>query len=262
MNRRAFICSLALGSLAVPRITHAQSVRKVYRIGIVSQGVTADMVGPQPRNPYTSALLRGLQELGYVYGEHFVTEPRGADSRPERYPSLAADLVRIQVDVIVAAAPALPALKQATSTIPIVMTGDGDPVGRGFVQSLSQPGGNITGLSLQAVEMTGKRLELLKELVPSASLVGVLWDRYTRPYWQAAYSVGRERGWKLLSLEIRDAGDIEGAFRTATEARAGALLVAGGLLLPQARRVAELAAKSRLPAMYQFRPMVEAGGHP
>lgn len=166
-----------------------------------------------------------------------MTEPRGAENRTERYPSLAADLVRLKVDVIVAAAPALPALKQATSAIHIVMTGDGDP------------GGNITGLSLQAVETTGTRLELLKELVPTAALVAVLWDRFTLPYWQAADAAARERGWKLLSPEIRDAADIEGAFRTATDARAGALLVAGGLLLLQARRIAELAAKSRLPAM-------------
>jgi putative ABC transport system substrate-binding protein len=260
MDRRAFIGSLALATLAVPRAARAQPARKVYRSGIIGQGVTADLVGPQPRNPIVNGLLRGLQELGYVYGEHFVTEPRGAKSRPERYPSLAADLVRLQVDVIVPAAPALSALKQATSTIPIVMPGDGDPVGRGFVQSLRRPGGNITELSLQAVETTGKRLELLKELGPAAALIAVLWDRFTLPYWQAADAAARGRGWKLLSLEIQDGGDIEGAFRAATDARAGALLVSGGLFLPQARRVAELAAKSRLPTMYSQRPYVDAGG--
>jgi putative ABC transport system substrate-binding protein len=220
------------------------------------------MVGPQPPNPFVSALLRGLRELGYVYGEHFVTEPRGGGSVPERFPSLAAELVRLHMDVIVAGGGrALPALKQATSTIPIIMAASSDPVGLGFVRSLGHPGGNITGLSLQSVETTGKRLELLKELVPTAALVAVLWDRSSHPSWQAAEAAARERGWKLLSLEIRDAPEIERAFRAATEARAGALLVfAAGLLFPHARRVAELAARSRLPVMYELRPYVDAGG--
>ena len=174
---------------------------------------------------------------------------------------MAAELVRLQVDVIVAAGPTLRALKQATSTIPVVMAGDGDPVGRGYVQSLAHPGGNFTGLSLQAVELTGKRLELLKELAPAAALVAVLWDRSSPLYWQAAEAATRERRWKLLSLEIRDADDIEAAFKAATDARAGALLVfAAGVLYPHAGRVAELAARNRLAAMYGLRPYVEAGG--
>src|SRR5215510_2896315 len=105
MKRRAFIGTLALGTLAVPDAARAQGARKVYRIGIIGQGATADLVGSQPRNSFVNAFLRGLGELGYVYGQHFVTEPRGAENRPERYPSLAADLVRIQVDVIVPTAP-------------------------------------------------------------------------------------------------------------------------------------------------------------
>jgi len=111
-----------------------------------------------------------LRELGYVYGEHFVTEPRGGEGKPERFPALAAELVRRQVDVIVSAGPPamLAAVKQATSTIPVVTTGSGDPVRYGFAQSLARPGGNITGLSLQIPETTGKRMELLKELVPRA----------------------------------------------------------------------------------------------
>jgi putative ABC transport system substrate-binding protein len=260
-DRRAFLGGLALAVLAVPRAVPAQPARNVYRIGILSLGVTSDLVGPQPRSPSAKAIVRGLRELGYVYGEHFVTEPRGTEGKPERFPSLAAELVRLQVDVIVATGPALPTLKQATSTIPIVMAGSADPVGSGYVQSLGRPGGNVTGLSLQSVETTGKRLEVLKELVPAATPVAVLWDRTTRNYWQAAEAAARERGWKLLSLEIRDAGEIEEAFRAATGARAGALLVcAAALLFPHARRVAELAARSRLPAMYELRPYVEAGG--
>jgi putative ABC transport system substrate-binding protein len=262
MDRRAFIGSLALGTLAVPHAARAQPARKVYRIGILSASAsTSDMVGPQPRVPIINALLRGLRELGYVYGEHFVTEPRGGEGKPERFPSLAAELVRLQVDVIVSAGASLSALKLATSTIPVVMGGAGDPVGSGFVQSLARPGGNFTGLSQQITETTGKRLELLKELVPGAAPVAVLWDRRINLLsWQAAEAAARERGWKLLSLEIRDAGEIEGAFKAATGARAGALLVfAGGLLDRHARRIAELAAKSRLPAMYTLRLSVDAG---
>jgi len=164
------------------------------------------------------------------------------------------------VDVIVAGQPLLLALKQATSTIPVVMGGAGDPVRQGFVQSLARPGGNFTGLSLQFLETTGKRLELLKELVPGAAPAGVLQHRAPLA-WEAAEDAARARGWKLLSLEIRDAGEIEGAFKAATGARAGALLVVpGGLFDRHARRIAELAAKSRLPAMYGLRFYVEAGG--
>jgi putative ABC transport system substrate-binding protein len=263
MDRRAFIGSLVLGTtLGVPDVTRAQPARKVYRIGILSSsGTTSEMVGPQPRSPFGNALLRGLRELGYVYGEHFVTEPRGADGKPERFSNLVAELVRLQVDVIVAPGPILPALKQATSTIPVVMTGTGDPVAQGFVQSLGRPGGNFTGLSLQSTDITGKRLELLKELVPGAAPVAILWDRASLTSWQTAAAAARERGWKLLSLEIRDAGEIERAFQAATDARAGSLLgLTSGLLFPHARRIAELAARSRLPAMYQFRFYVEAGG--
>lgn len=261
MDRRTFIGSLALGTLAVPGTVPAQPARRVARIGIVGLVATSDLVGPKPRSPSTNAFVRGMHELGYVYGEHFVTEPRGAEGKPARFPSLAAELVRLPADVIVAPGPALPALKQATSTIPIVMAGSADPVGSGFVRSLRRPGENVTGLSLQSVETTGKRLEVLKELVPTAAPVAVLWDRTTLNYWQAAEAAAQERGWKLLSIEIRDVSEIEWAFRRATEARAGALLVcAAALLFPHARRVAELAIKTRLPAMFELRPYVEAGG--
>jgi putative ABC transport system substrate-binding protein len=262
MDRRIFITSLALGTLARPRVACPQPARKVARIGVLGfSPTTSSMVGPQPGNEFVNALLRGLRELGYVHGEHFVTEPRGAEGNAERYPDLVAELLRLQVDVIVAVAAALPALKQATSTIPIVMPASIDPVGQGYVQSLGHPGGNFTGLSLQSVELTGKRLQLLKELVPTAAPVAVFWDRPSHPSWQAAEAAARERGWKLLSLEIRNAGEIEATFTAATGARAGAvLMLAGSILQPNARRVAELAVKSRLPSMYPLRFEVEAGG--
>jgi putative tryptophan/tyrosine transport system substrate-binding protein len=261
VDRRAFFSSVGLASILVPYISHAQAARKVYRIGILGLGQTSRIVGPQPQSSDINAFMRGLRDLGYVYGEQFVTEARGAEGRPERYPLLAAELVRSQVDVIVAAGPALPALKQATSTIPVVMAAAGDPVGLGLVQSLRHPGGNFTGLSLESVEMTGKRLELLKDLVPGSAPVAVLWDSSSLLDWQAAEAAAQGRAWKLLSLEIREAGDIEKAFRAATDAQAGALLVsAAGLLFPRARRIADLAIKSRLPTMYVLRPYVEAGG--
>ena len=218
MDRRAFIGSFAIGILAASRAAPAQPARKVYRIGILSLGVTSDLVGPQPRHAALNAFLRGLRELGYVYGEHFVTEPRGGESRPDRYRALAAELVHLQVDVIVASGPMLSALKQATSTIPVVMGGGEDPVGQGLVQSLGRPGGNVTGLSNQAVDTSAKRLELLKELVPGAELVAVLWESTGGRNWQAAEAAARERGWKLLSGETQDAGELEAAFKTATTA--------------------------------------------
>ena len=262
-HRRTFIGSLALATFVRLPAAVAQSPRKVHRIGIMgSRASTAEMVGPQPRDPYVNALLLGLREQGYVYGEHFVTEPRGPEGKPERFPSLVAELVGLQVDVIVAGGPVLPALKQGTSTIPVVMTGTGDPVAQGFARSLARPGGNFTGLSLQGADITGKRLELLKALVPAAEPVAVLWGpRVNVLFWQAAEAEAREQRWKVVSLEVADASEIERAFRAATDARAAALLVLGGAVLdPHARRIAELAARSRLPAMYPLRFYVEAGG--
>ncbi len=264
-TRRAFIGSLALATLAVPRVTSAQRARKVARIGILGfAATTSDMMGPQPRRPSTIAFLRGMRELGYVYGRDFVTEPRGGEGRPELWAGQAAELVRLRVDVIVAAGVNLLTLKQATSTIPVVMAAATDPEGDGYVQSLRHPGGNITGLSLQEIETTGKRLELLKELIPSAAPVAVLWTHASRNslrYWQAAEAAAQARGWKLLKLEIRDPGEIDGAFKAAADAHAGALLdLATRLTFARARQVAELAARRRLPAMYDLREYVEAGG--
>jgi putative ABC transport system substrate-binding protein len=265
VDRRAFVGGLALGMLARSRDARAQSTRGVPRIGVLSfAGTTAELTGPEPRRPSMVNLLRGLRELGYVFGRDFVTEPRGAEGRPELWPVLADELVRLRVDVIVAPGPTLPSFKRATSTIPIVMTAASDPVGDGYVRSLRRPGANMTGLSLQEIDITGKRLELLKELVPSASLAAVLWanvNANSPRYWRAAEAAARRLGWKLVSLEVRDADEIERAFKSATTARAGALLAIGSsLLFGRARQVADLAATARLPTMYELRNYVEAGG--
>jgi putative ABC transport system substrate-binding protein len=196
------------------------------------------------------AFLAGLRSLGYVYGEDFVTEPRSPAGQVERFPALVAELMGLRVDLIVAAGPALAALKQATSTLPIVMAGAEDPVGLGVVKSLAHPGTNFTGLSNQAVEVAVKRLELLKELVPGPAPVAVMWDPGSRLSWQAVEGSARRRGWRLLSFEVRDAAEINAGVKAATAAQAGALLPVGGLVFRHARLIAELAAASRLPAFY------------
>jgi putative ABC transport system substrate-binding protein len=262
VDRRAFLGTLVGGLLAAPLATEAQKAGKVWRIGVIAYApTTADMVGPDPKPSAVNALLRGLRELGYVYGQHFVTESRGAEGKPERFPGLVAELISLQVDVIVAVSASLPAVKQATSTIPVVFPGTTDPVGAGYAKSLARPGGNFTGLSFQSLELVVKRLELLKQLVPTGGPVAVLWDRAFPGQWAAVEAAARERRWKLLSLPILDVSEVDGAFRTATKARAGALLVTAGLALdPHPQRVADLAATHRLPAMYAFRFYVERGG--
>lgn len=222
---------------------------------------TADLVGPQPRSASTTALLAGMRELGYVYGDHFVTEPRGAHAQPQRFPDLVTELLRAQVDVIVAVGPALPMLKRATTTVPVVMAAAVDPVAQGFAQSLGRPGGNFIGLSLQSMEITGKRLELMKELVPGAATLAVLWNRSSEPSWQAAQATLRQLRWNAFSLEIHNVDEIDSALRKAVAAKAGALLVfAASALYPHAQRVTDQVAKHRLPAMYELRSYVEAGG--
>ena len=144
LSRRSFIHCLAFAGLLPGPVALAQGSRKLYRIGILSNRPTSDLVGPQPRSPSIRGLLRGLRELGYVYGTHFTTEPHGSAGKPENFPRLAAELVRLQVDVIVAAGPALPALKEATSTIPVIMSAAPEPVSQGFIKTLAQPGGNFT----------------------------------------------------------------------------------------------------------------------
>ena len=192
----------------------------------------------------------------HVYGRDFVTEPRGTDGI-----AAVAELVGLQVDVIVATGggTVLSLLKQATTTIPIVMTAaSDDPVRQGLVQSLAHPGGNFTGMSLQTLELTGKRLELLKELVPSAKVVAVFWDSTDPGLWPAALAAGQARGWALLSVEIRDAANIAAAFEIASDAGAGAALIpASGLLFSHASQIVELAALSRIPTMYELRPYVD-----
>jgi putative tryptophan/tyrosine transport system substrate-binding protein len=257
MDRRKFVG--LTGAVALTWPTSAQAASRATRIGIVSiGGPTTDMTGPLPRNRTVRAFLRGMAEFGYVFGRDFVTEPRGTDAL-----SAIAGPVDPEVDIIVATGggTVLSSLKQATKTVPIIMTAAPDPVNQGFAKSLARPGGNFTGMSLQTLELTGKRLQILKELVPAAETVGVLWDPTDPELWPVAQAQGQKQGWKVVSVEIRDSLEIAKAFTAATDAGAGALLIpASGILFSQSRQIAELAAQSRLPAMHELRPFVDVGG--
>jgi putative tryptophan/tyrosine transport system substrate-binding protein len=260
--KRAAVPSIliAVVLLAFRVAVEAQQPKKVPRIGYLS------VSSPSAMSTRTEAFRQGLRELGYVEGKNIVIEYRYAEGKFDRLPALAAELVRLKVDIIVTAGPpATRSAKEATVTIPIVFAQDGDPVASGFVASLARPGGNITGLSTLAPELSGKRLELLKEIVPRLSRVAVLGNS-TNP---ANAQVLKETelaagvfGVKLQYLDVLDPKDIETAFRAASKGRADAVLmtVSGGVVLSQRTQVVELAAKSRLPAMYIIREYVETGG--
>ena len=211
------------------------------------------------------AFRQGLRELSYVEGKNIVIEWRYAEGKLDRLPSLAAELVRLKVEVIVTGGPAStrPA-KEATSTIPIVMTQDPDPVGDGFVASLARPGGNITGLSTLAPELSGKRLEILREVVPKLSRVAVLGTSTVPGYAQVIREIelaAKAFGVKLQYLDVLDSKDIETAFRAASKGQADGVLVLGsGILSSHRAQIIDLAAKHRLPAIYPQGQFVEAGG--
>jgi ABC-type uncharacterized transport system substrate-binding protein len=263
-NRKSKIKNLKFGIFvgamlfALCVTASAQQAKKVPRIGYLNTSYF--------NAPRAKAFREGLRELGYVEGKNIVIEWRYADGKLDRLPELVAELVRLKVDVIVTGgSTATRPAKQTTVTIPIVMTQDSDPVGNGFVASLARPGGNITGLSNFAPELSGKRLELLKEVVPRLSHVAVFGDATVPGNAQMVKEVELAAGAfgvKLQYVEMRVSTDIETAFRAAAKGRAEAvlMLVRGPVALPHRRAVAELSAKIRLPAMYSGREYVEAGG--
>ncbi len=252
---------LALGLLAALLTADAQPAAKVFRIGLLG--------GSSPTSLEASRIwegfFQGLRELGYVEGQNFLIEGRFYGERTERLPALAAELVRLKVDVIVTQGPPAPeAAQRATSTIPIVMAIHQDPVGSGLVASLTRPGRNVTGLSLLSPELAGKRLQLLKEAVPGLSRVAVL-SNPTHP--TVALDLGeaevaaRSLKVQLQLLEARAPSDFASAFSAMTKARAGGLFVLGNLMFFVHRtRLVELAAQSRLPAIYGAKDFAEAGG--
>ena len=256
------IVTLALGILLAPRASDGQAPTKVHRIGYLSQG------SPLPEfASHLEAFRQGLRELGYVEGQNLVIEYRYAEGSEERLGDLAAEFVRLPVEVIVVGeASGIRAAQHAARTIPIVMGGTGDAVAAGFVASLAHPGGNITGLSLLSAELPGKRLELLKETVPQSTRIAVLANPAT-PYYGTRMAnltvAARALGLHLHVLELRSAEELDSAFAAMTREGADALLVHQASTLPHSRlhrRIADLAATSRLPAMYNWRENVVAGG--
>jgi len=234
----------------------AQQPTKIPRIGYLGGGSA---------NSRSEAFRQGLRELGYVEGKNIVIEWRHHEGKVDRLPMLAAELVRLKVDIIVSAGAAVTrAAKQATATIPIVMTNEADPVGTGVVASLARPGGNITGLSTLSPDLSGKQLELLKEVVPRLSRVAVLGTSANPGYAQTLKEIELAAGAlkvKLQYLDVLDPKDIEAAFRAASKGRAGALLVLGSpVLISQRAQIVELAAKNRLSAIYNRSDYVEDGG--
>ena len=259
MKTKILVYALPVLILTTIHLAEAQQAKKVPRIGFLGGN-------SRSTNPARiEAFRQGLRELEYVEGKNIVIEWRYAEGKPDRLPALAAELVHLKVDVIVTAGPPpTRAAKQATSTIPIVMALDDDPVGSGFAASLARPGGNITGLSTLDPELSGKQLELLKEIVPKLSRVGVLGD-VTRPGTPQALreinvAAGAFAG-QVQYLEVRDPKDIETAFRAASKERADAVLVlANPVLILQRRLVIDFAVKSRLPVIYPRPEYVEDGG--
>ena len=261
-TRRAFIGTLAGGLLAAPLAAEAQQAAKGARIGYLASNLAA---GPHLHE----AFRQGLRDLGYVGGRNLVIEYRDAGGKLDRLPALAAELVALKIDVIVAAGgtPAALAAKQATRTLPIVFTAAADPVTDGLVPNLARPGGNVTGLSLLFPELVGKCLELLKQAVPGVSRVAVLWqpgglgERTEKDMLKEAGVAARALGVRLQFVEARGLADFEGALLDMTRARAGALTVLPSpTFLYERRRLVDLAAKNRLPTVFPLRDYVDAGG--
>ena len=255
----------ALGALVVVLLATsltagAQPTAKIYHIGVIQT------TSPREVEHVNRALDDALRQLGYVQGQHYVMERRFADGRQERLPSLAAELVRLKVDVIVTGSnPVIAAVKQATSTIPVVMAVSRDPVGAGFIASLARPGGNITGLANDPTpEIQGKNLELLKDAVPRLSRVALLWnpaDPGAEKYRNAVESGARRLGVAFRAVEVRARPELDGAFATMARERTEAVVVLQDPVLFSARRdVVRLAAQHRLPAVYAQSEFVDVGG--
>ena len=256
---RRFISTLLLGILLASLPADAQQPARASQIGYL--GTSSPSTAPHA----LEAFRQGLRGLGYLEGQNIVVEYRWAQGRQERLSGLAAELVRLNVDVIVAPnTQAALAARAATRTIPIVFAGVADPVGTGLVTSLARPGGNVTGLSFLSPELSAKQLELLKEAVPKTSRVAVLWNPGNPGLaltLREAEVAARALGVQVQLLEARGPDEIDSAFLAMTRERADGLLILGdAVFLLHRTRIVGLAAKSRLPAMYNFKEFVDAGG--
>jgi putative ABC transport system substrate-binding protein len=262
MSGKIFLWLLATVLLITLASARAQQPKKIYRMGYLSAS------DPARDLARAEAIRLALRELGYIEGQDIATEYRYAEGKRDRYPELAAELVRLRVDIIVVAGadPVAQAAKNATKTIPIVMVGPGrDPVEAGLAESLARPGGNVTGITNLAPELGGKRLELLKEAVPKLARVAVLYDPAapgtSREVKEDLPAAARALGLTVRSWEVRAADGFETVFAALSKQRPDGLYVPGGSLMAANRkRIADFALKSRLPSMYNNREYVDAGG--
>jgi len=258
--RFAFVLSLGLGMFAAPLLALAQPGQKVFRVGFLA------VASRTPDGAPPAALRESLRALGYVEGKNIVYEARFAEGFVDRLPSLAAELVRLKVDVIAAnGGPATAAAKQATSTIPIVMaTFAGDAVEIGLITSLARPGANVTGLTDESIQLSAKRMELLKEALPKALVIAILWnanDQGMTLRYREIEKAARSLRVEVQALGLRGPDDFAVAFSEMTRRRPDAMfLVADGLTTTNRRQVVEFATSHRIPAMYEWNFIVREGG--
>ena len=261
MQRRDFITLLGGAAVGWPLVARGQQLagKGPREIGILSPFSRSDSA------PWHLAFRQGLRELGWVEGENIGIEYRYAEGKSERLPELVADLINHKVEIIVVSVtPDALAAAKATKTIPIVMASAGDPIATGLIQNLARPGGNITGLSQMSTDLAAKRLELLKEVVPDLTSVGVLWnprDAISTLTWQEIQLSARRINIQLHSLEVKDAAEFDSAFTKATGAKVGAVYaLPAPIFVDNEKRIAEFAAKSRLPSVFHLPEFVHLGG--
>jgi putative ABC transport system substrate-binding protein len=257
MNRRTAIQRLATFFLTTASLAYAQQPGKIFRIGFLDNGTASSMA------VFLEAFRQELRKLGWIEGKNITIEYRFAEQKNERLPELAADLVRLKVDLIVASGgPTVLAAKKATSTIPIVMTGSPDPVGDGLVASLARPGGNVTGFSNLTSELNTKRLEILKDAVPRLTRVGILRGPATSVQWKEMRPAALALKLKLEEIDAQpDAKGLESAFQTAKQKQVQAIMIPSGRrFFAERKRIVELAVKYRLSAIYPQKEYVDEGG--
>lgn len=259
MKRREFLTLIGGAALAASGPARGQQSSKNHRIGIL------ETVSPALNSKNLDALRRGLRELGYVENQNYVLEYRSADGDAERFPALADELARLGVDLIVTrGTPAARAAKNATETIPVVMAAIGEPLGVGVVESLARPGGNLTGLSAFVTELAGKRVELVKELRPEGSRVGLLHNMgnpVVPLQWEETKKAAQSVGVEAVLLDVRTRDEILVAFEQASTRRVDTLLVGiDGLIQANRQMIVDLAAKQRLPAIYPSGEFTDLGG--
>jgi ABC-type uncharacterized transport system substrate-binding protein len=259
LSRRRFLRAMTMTALAAPFAAEAQQDRKVRRIGYLDQGSAS------ANQPYLEALRQGLRDLGWIEGQNLAVEARFAEGKTDQLPALAADLVRSRMDVIVTwSTPAALAAKRATTSVPIVIGFAADPVLSGIVSSLARPGGNITGWTHLGLELRAKYLELLKEAVPHAARVGVLWNpanQVHQPSLKVIEAAAQRLRVELHLAGVSQATGLDGAFTGMVAKRVEAIVVfPDGMFVAQRAAILSLAARHRLPAMYGVLEYVESGG--